>query len=106
MIFLVVILTVISTVSIYALYRSVNRNLEFMELIEETNDQIDEAIVELDYYYKRLDKKAKLDLFSDDPTIRELVEDMKQAKQVISLISKKLSGDKDETENQASRIES
>lgn len=94
MIVLIVVLSMVCSASSYALYRSVRRNFELIDLLEETNEQIEVAIETLDHYYKRIDKKSKLELFSDDPTIRELVEDMKQARRAVLLISEKLTGEK------------
>lgn len=106
MIILVFALLVSSTASLYALYRSVRRNFELIDLLEETNEQIEAAIESLDYYYKRIDKKSKLELFSDDPTVRELVEDMKQARRAVLLISEKLTGEKIEENENALKQES
>ena len=92
-------LSTYSIFSSYVLYRSVKRNLELLELVEETNEKIEEAVETLDFYYKRLDKKSKIDLFLDDPTVRELVDDVKQARKTVSLISESLTGDKNDTEN-------
>jgi arsenate reductase-like glutaredoxin family protein len=96
MIVLILVLLMISAASLYAFYRSVKRNFELVELLEETNEQIETAIETLNHYYKRIDKKTKLELFSDDPAVRELVEDMKQARRAVLLISEKLTGEKSE----------
>jgi len=83
-----------------ALFYSVKKNLELIEALEETSEQIEQSIELLDYYYKRLDKKLKLEVFSDDPTIKELVDDMKQSRKAVSIIIKQLTGDEtpEETE--------
>ena len=96
MIVLILVLLMVSMASLYAFYRSAKRNFELVDLLEETNEQIEVAIETLDHYYKRIDKKAKLELFTDDPTVRELVEDMKQARRAVLLISEKLTGEKSE----------
>lgn len=106
MIILIVVLSMISVGSLYMLYRSVKRNFELIDLLEETNEQIEAAIESLDYYYKRVDKKTKLELFSDDPTVRELVEDMKQSRRAILLISEKLTGEKFEENEDVAQQES
>lgn len=106
MIILIVVLSMISVGSLYMLYRSVKRNFELIDLLEETNEQIEAAIESLDYYYKRVDKKTKLELFSDDPTVRELVEDMKQSRRAILLISEKLTGEKFEENEDIAQQES
>lgn len=106
MIILIVVLSMVSAGSLYALYRSVKRNFELIDLLEETNEQIEAAVESLHYYYKRVDKKTKLELFSDDPTVRELVEDMKQSRRAILLISEKLTGEKFEENEDMAQQES
>jgi len=104
MIVTVVILSVISTFLGTALYFSLKKNSELIEVMEGTMEQIEASLEILDYYYKRIDRKSKLELFSDDQTIRELVDDMKQARRAILFVSEKLTGEKEievETINQA-----
>ncbi len=96
MIIAIIILSLISITSFYALYRSIKRNFELIDLLEEINEEIDTSLETLSHYYKRIDEKAKLELFSDDATIRELVEDMKQARQAVLIISEKLTGEKND----------
>lgn len=93
MIFFVIILCAVNLVCIAALYRSVKRNFELIEVIENTNEKIDSSIEELDYLYKKFEKKSKLELFSDEPAVRELVEDIKQTKKVVFEISTSLTGE-------------
>lgn len=99
MILFTAIITILLVISFYCLYLSIKRNFEFIDSLEQTNDQIDETLEILDYYYKRFDKKSKLDLFSDDQIVRELVQDIKHTRNAIMLISKKLTGDIENTEN-------
>lgn len=74
------------------MYYSVKKNLELIETLEQTMEQIEQSAEILDYYYKRLDKKARLEVFSDDPTIKELIEDMKQSRKAVLEITKQLTG--------------
>ena len=92
MILTVVFLSLLSIASITALYYSVKKNLELIETLEQTMEQIEQSAEILDYYYKRLDKKARLEVFSDDPTIKELIEDMKQSRKAVLEITKQLTG--------------
>ena len=106
MIILIFVSLIVSIASFYALYYSVKRNFELIDLLEETNEQIDKAVETLDHCYKRIDKKAKLELFSNEPAVRELVEDMKMSRSAILLISEKLTGDKNEERLAAAAQES
>ena len=111
MIIALLITTLLLVLSITALYYSIKRNLELLEIVENSNLQIDESIEQLELIYKRLEKKSKLELFSDEPAIRELVEDLKQAKKVVTSISNALIGEKsdidvDETQKNKNQKES
>lgn len=90
MIILIIIFLFISICSTIGLYYSIKKNLEYFETIERIITQLDESLDALEFCYKRIDKKAKLELFSNDPTIKELVEDIKMARQIVLLISEKL----------------
>lgn len=98
MIYLVLLFLTTTIASTAGLYFSVKRNLEMMETIEATMSEVEESLEVLDYCYKRIDKKAKMELFSDDPTIRELVDDIKQARTAVMFVSEKLTGEKEDVE--------
>lgn len=65
-----------------------NQQEELLELLEE-------SIQDLEICYKRIDKKTKLELFSDDPTVKELVDDMKQARHTVASIVQQLTGERE-----------
>jgi len=98
MIYLVLLFFITTIISITGLYFSVKRNLEMIEIIEETMSEVEESLEILDYCYNNIDKKAKLELFSDDPTIRELVDDIKQARKAVLFVSERLTGEKENVE--------
>jgi hypothetical protein len=74
---------------------SVRKNLELMETIEETAENYEEftkeVLEQLNYYYNKIDKKSKLELFLDEPVTRELVEDIKGTKKAIRNAAEKIS---------------
>lgn len=98
MIITLIFLSVISLCSFVALYYSIKKNMQLYEELENINSQIDSSLEELDYLYKKIDKKTKIELFSDEPAIRELVEDMKQVKKVVMGISESLTSEKDDVD--------
>lgn len=98
MIITLVFLSIISLCSSAALYYSIKKNMQLYEELENINTQIDSSLEELDYLYKKIDKKTKIELFSDEPAIRELVEDMKQVKKVVMGISESLTSEKDDVD--------
>lgn len=91
---LLVFFLLVSVFSTFGLYYSVKKNLELMDTIENTTTMIDASVVELEVVRKRIDKKLKLELFSDDPVVRELVDDMRLARRLVSVISENLTGEK------------
>jgi hypothetical protein len=76
------------------LYHSVKKNLELIDTLEETSAVVETCLEDLNYCYKRVDKKLKLELLSDDPVVKELVEDMKVARRAIANISERLTNEK------------
>lgn len=103
MIFVLLFFVIFSVASSLGLYFSVKKNLEMFEELEKTEQQFQEVVENLEFYYKRIEKKSKLELFSDDQIVRELVEDMKQIKNLISLISGSLEYEKDSETEQSRR---
>ena len=96
MIIALIFLSITSLCSIIGLYYSVKKNIQLYEELESINTQIDSSVEELDYLYKKIDKKSKIELFSDEPMIRELVEDMKQAKKIVMSITESFTSEKED----------
>jgi len=74
-----------------SLYFSIKKNFELLEIIEGYGEQITESLEDLNYYYGRIDKKSKIEIFIDEPVMRELVEDIKGTKKVIKNVAEKIS---------------
>lgn len=74
----------------YALYVSVKRNLSMMEQLESIKQQVDESLDIIDYVYGRIVSKAKTEVMSDEPLVRELVSDMQAAKDAMILVANKI----------------
>ena len=96
MIFFCCLLGCLLSLSSIGLYFSVKKNLQFLEQQEELLQLLENSTQELDICYNRINKKSKMELFSDDQTVKDLVDDMKQARQAVSTIIEKLTGEKDE----------
>lgn len=101
MIFACVFLGFLLTLSSSLLYFSVKKNLEFLEQQENMLSLLESSLQELDVCYKRIDKKVKLELFSDEPAVKELVDDMKYARSTVASIVEQLTGEKNIIESQA-----
>lgn len=74
-----------------ALYYSIKKNLELLELFESFGENFAENLEELNRFYERIDKKSKMELFLDEPVTRELVEDIKGTKKAIKKLAEKIS---------------
>ena len=75
----------------FLLYRSVKKNLEWMEMFDGVSDDYNEVIETLDALHRSVDKKSKLELFLDEPVTRELVDDIKETKKAIKKAAEKIS---------------
>lgn len=73
-----------------ALGVSVMRNIQYMEKIDEIEESLQTAIEILDEQYKIIDKKTKIEVFSDEPIIRELVRDITVARNSVLGVAKLL----------------
>jgi len=73
-----------------ALGISVMRNIQYMERIDEIEESLQAAIEILDEQYKIIDKKTKIEVFSDEPIIRELVRDITVARNSVLGVAKLL----------------
>lgn len=75
---------------------SLKKNLEFMEKIDEVTDAIQESIEILAEQHEIMDKKSKIEVFSDEPIVRSLVQDIAIAKNAVLRVAKKLDDSLDE----------
>lgn len=76
----------------YGLYRSVSKNLELLESLEELSTQIEESLDILDDCYKNIQKKSELEIFIDEPVVKDLINDINNTKDAVLLIANKLYG--------------
>lgn len=88
---MIIFLCFIVALQFIALYLSIKRNLEFLDEFDSVVETYKEMLQELNYYYERIDKKSKLELFLDEPVTRELIEDIKGTKKVIRKSAEKIS---------------
>ena len=87
MIFTIIILSVICAALSAVLYFSLRLNLQNQDKFEEISEQIDESLDVLDACYQRAAQRAKLEVLSDEPVVRELLEDIKTTRDAILLVA-------------------
>lgn len=73
-----------------ALWLSVQKNLEFSDKIDDIQESIQTAIDVLNERYSVMDAKTKIEVFSDEPIIRDLIRDIKISKNSILVVAKLL----------------
>jgi hypothetical protein len=88
---LTVTLGIYAVLSTLGLYYSVKRNIASIEKIEEVVGQIEESLDVLDSCYTKIDAKSKIEVLSDDPIVRELIQDIATAKDSILVVANKIS---------------
>jgi len=71
---------VVSLITSALLVLSVKKNIELVEKLENLSESIEESIDVLQEQYEVIEKKTKIEVFSDEPVVRELIEDMRIAK--------------------------
>ena len=87
MIFTILLSIVLLVVSL-ALFVSLKKNIELIDRIEEIEDSVEVAIKILEEQYVKMDEKSKIEVFSDEPIVRSLVEDIAIAKESVLKVSK------------------
>lgn len=63
-----------------ALYWSLKKNIEYMERLESVGDLIRSSIEVLEAQRDKIEQKSKIEVFSDEPVVRELIQDIAIAK--------------------------
>jgi hypothetical protein len=75
-----------------ALAISLKKNIEYMEKLEEVGQSLQMSIDLLEIQYEKLNKKSKIELFSDEPVVRDLVIDIAEAKEAVIVTARLLDG--------------
>lgn len=70
-----------------ALVWSIRVNLRYMDTVDAVHAAVEECLDVLDTFYQRAAKRAKLEVMSDEPVVRELVADLKGAREAILLVA-------------------
>jgi len=70
-----------------ALFFSLRLNLRCYEKIQSVAEQVEKSLDVLDTCYQRADSRAKLEVFSDDPIVKELVDDIRITRDSILLVA-------------------
>lgn len=66
---------------------SIRKNLQYSEKLQEVGDQVEESLDVLDACYQRAAERAKLEVFTDEPVVKELLEDIRTTRDAILLVA-------------------
>lgn len=69
---------------------SLKKNLEFMEKLEDLSEVVYNCIDVLEEQHKTIEEKTKIEVFSDEPIVKDLVEDMRIARNSVLKVAKVL----------------
>jgi len=69
---------------------SLKKNIEFMEKIDEIQETLEKSLEILEIQSKKIDQKAKLEVFSDEPVVRNLIKDIIESKNAVVRVAKLL----------------
>jgi hypothetical protein len=79
---------IIATLILAALlFFSVRLNLKYSEKLEDVREQVEESLDVLDTCYQRAAQRAKLEVLSDEPVVRDLLDDIKITRDAILLVA-------------------
>lgn len=74
----------------FFLYLSIKKNLELSDKLDTIVERVEVCLDTLDECQIRIDKKSKLEVFYDDPVVKELIQDMKIARDSVIFVAKDL----------------
>ena len=72
------------------LYVSIKKNFELSDKLDTIAERVEICLDTLDECQMRIDKKSKLEVFYDDPVVKELIQDMKIARDSVIFVAKDL----------------
>lgn len=69
------------------LYLSLMKNFEMSDRLESVEEAIEESLDMLNDVYGRIEAKSKMEVFSDEPVVKELVRDIVESKKMIHKVA-------------------
>lgn len=86
----VVVLILTNMVTGAGLYLSVTRALSLLEKLEEVEESLEKCYLSLKTSHSALDEKTKIEVFSDEPVVKDIVSEMLHAKDAVQEVIDKL----------------
>lgn len=76
-------LLIFISVTTTGLVLSIKKNLMLMDKLEEIDESIQEVLDILEVQYQIINQKTKIEVFSDEPVVRNLVQDITNARNAV-----------------------
>lgn len=83
----IIILSLICFLLCFLLFFSLRLNLKNAEKLDNLGNKIEECLDVLDMCYQRATTRSELEVFSDEPIVKELVEDIRLSRDAILLVA-------------------
>lgn len=90
MTFVVIFLIVSCGALAYFLIYSLLKNIELLDQLEDIEERINECAATVIGCHEKIEAKSKMEVFFDDPVVKELVADIKEARDALSEVSQVL----------------
>lgn len=90
MIFVVIFLVMLCGALAYFLTYSLLRNLELLDQLDDIEERIDDCVAVIVRCHEKVETKSKMEVFFDDPIVKELVSDLKEARDALGEVSQVL----------------
>lgn len=65
------------------LFYSIKRNIELMDKLEEIDEMLINVFSTLEEQHRKIEAKTQIEVFSDEPIVRELVQDIRAARDAV-----------------------
>jgi len=69
---------------------SVKKNIEFMETFDDIQESLQRSLEILEEQKEKISQKSKLEVFSDEPVVRNLIRDIVESKNAVISVAKLL----------------
>lgn len=86
----IIVLSIYSVLVTSLLAVSVVKGISLEDQLEDVDATIDDALEVLEEQHKRLEAKSKIEVFSDEPIVKELVQDIATARDSVTAIARVL----------------
>jgi len=84
---------------------SLKKNLEFMDKFDEIQETIQNSLEILEIQKQKIDQKSRLEVFSDEPVVRNLIKDIVESKNAVINVAKILDDSLDTETNESKEAE-